>query len=315
MRLPLSAYCQSLCGERAAAGRSGRCLRMIGFFLPESGEPAIMSLLPGHGGGGIIRILAEGWRFRRAAWQLTVRNLAAQTKGSVLGVGWLVMDPLFLFGVYTLVFGYLLRVRFEADAGVGHFALYLLAGLIPYDAFQQSVQRSTGVLAGNRPLLLHARFPGFLLPLVEVSASVVTEVIGLTILVLVTLGWGNGVSVWLLLAPVLILARLLLTLSLAWIASVLAVFVGDFPQLLRMVLTLAFFATPVIYPASLIPAEWAWLEWANPLYWLVGAYRAVFLEGSAPPAGFWWLLGGCFLFVPIALAFFERALNRAKDFL
>ncbi|WP_022949351.1 ABC transporter permease [Methylohalobius crimeensis] len=261
------------------------------------------------------RALREGWRFRRAVAQLTVRNLAQHTKGSVLGLGWLLLEPLFLFSVYTVVFGYLLKVRFDADSGIGHFALYLLAGLIPFDAFQQSVQRSTGVLTANRPLLIHARFPGNLLPLVEVLTGLVTETIGLGLLGLAVLGWGQGASVWWVSIPCLVLARLLMTLGVAWIASVLAVFVGDFAQLLRMVLTLCFFATPIIYPPTLIPAEWKWLEAGNPFYWLVTGYRAVFLEGAPPPEGFWWLLGGSALLAVLALIFFERALNRAKDFL
>lgn len=263
---------------------------------------------------GIAARLHEGWRLRRAIWQLIGRRLAAQTRGSVLGLGWLVLEPGFLFALYTVVFGQILKVRFGAGDGIGGFALYLWCGLIPYTALQQAVLSSAEVLPGNRPLLLHTRFPGWLLPLVEVLSGSATEIIGLGLLIL-TLAWVGELSPWLALAPGLMLVRLLLTLGLAWIASVLAVFARDFGQLVRMLLTLGFFATPIIYPPAMIPPEWRWLEAVNPFHWLIAAYRAVFLEGIAPPVGFWWLAGFSLLFSGGALAFFNRALNRAKDFL
>lgn len=260
-------------------------------------------------------MIQEGWRFRHALWQLTRRNLAQHTRGSVLGVGWLLLEPMFLFAVYTVVFGYLMKVRFEVGSGISDFALYLLCGLIPFDAMQQTTLRATGVLPANRALLLHARFPGWLLPVVELLTSAVTELIGLAVLMAAVVVKGYPLSPWLALVPLLILARLLLTAGLAWLSSVLTVFVRDFSQLLRMLLTLAFFATPVIYPLDLIPAQWRGLEAINPFYWLVESYRAVVLRSEGPPMGFYWLVLGCLLFAGLALVFFNRSLERAKDFL
>ncbi|HHJ40178.1 MAG: hypothetical protein AXA67_07255 [Methylothermaceae bacteria B42] len=263
----------------------------------------------------MIQNIKEGWRFRHALWQLTLRNLAQHTRGSVLGVGWLLLEPMFLFAVYTVVFGYLMKVRFDTGGGVADFALYLLCGLIPFDAMQQTAMRSTGILIGNRPLLLHAQFPGWLLPVVEVLTSLVTELMGLIVLLAAIFIKGYHLSPWLALLPVLMLTRLMVTAGMAWVSSVLTVFVRDFSQLLRMLLMLAFFATPVIYPLSLIPNQWRWLEDFNPFYWLVAAYRAVFLQGVPPPAGFWWLLLGSGIFSLLAWIFFNKSLERAKDFL
>jgi len=263
----------------------------------------------------LIQNIKEGWRFRRALWQLTLRNLAQHTRGSVLGVGWLLLEPMFLFAVYTVVFGYLMKVRFDAGGGVADFALYLLCGLIPFDAMQQTALRGPGILVGNRPLLLHAQFPGWLLPVVEVLTSLMTELIGLAVLLAALLIKGYHWTPWLALLPVLMLTRLLMTAGIAWVSSVLTVFVRDFSQLLRMLLMLAFFATPVIYPVSLIPEKWRWLENFNPFYWLIAGYRAVVLQGMPPPGGFWWLLAGSGVFALLAWVFFNKSLERAKDFL
>ncbi len=262
----------------------------------------------------VLKILFEGWRLRWALWQLLRRSIASRTRGSVLGLGWLLLEPLFLFALYTWVFGHLLKVRFGAGEGLGAFALYLWCGLVPYNSFQQAVQGSAGVLAGNRPLLLHTKFPGWMLPLVEVLGSSVNEILGLAVLLLFV-GWEQGVTPWMALIPLLVLVRLLITGGVAWFTSILAVFLPDFSQLLRMLLTLVFFATPIIYPAKLVPLEWKWLLSLNPFYWLVSGYRSVILEAAMPPPGFWWTALGGGLGSMLGVAFFNRALGRAKDFL
>ncbi|BCX87980.1 lipopolysaccharide transport system permease protein [Methylomarinovum tepidoasis] len=265
---------------------------------------------------GFLRDLAvSSWRFRRALWQLSVRHLRQQTQGTLLGAGWLLVEPLFLLGLYTIVFGYLLKVRFDSDAGIGGFALYLMAGLLPFNALQQSLLGSVHVLRANRALLLHVRFPGILLPLVEVLNTLVTESIGLALVLGAVWLAGGFPSGWWFLLPLLVLVRLALTTSLVWILSILAVFIQDLPKLLQMGLTLTFFATPIIYPANMIPERWLWVERINPFFWLVSAYRAILLEGTAPPEGFWWLSLACIVLILLSAWFFDKALERAKDFL
>lgn len=258
--------------------------------------------------------LAEGWRLRSAVGRLTGRSLAAHTRGSVLGVGWLVIEPAFLFLLYLLVFGQILQVRFRMEGGTDAFALYLWCGLIPYNTLQQAVLAAATVLPGNRSLLLHSRFPAWVLPLVEVFSTTAAEAVALGLLMGVLLWMGQG-SPWWGMLPLLMAVRWLLTLGLAWLASVLTVFVRDFGQLLRLGLTLGFFVTPIIYPLGMIPAGWRFLEAFNPFHWLVAAYRAALLEGAAPPAGFWWLAAAALGFAALALLFFNRAVERAKDFL
>ncbi len=264
---------------------------------------------------GLAESIVECWRLRWALGQLVRRHLVSQVRGSVLGLGWLVLEPLCLFLLYTLVFGYILQVRFGGEGGVKQFAFYLWCGLVPYNSLQQAVLAGCGILPGNRPLLIHSRFPGWLLPLVEVLASAVVEVIGLVILLLALVIYHGTVSGWWLLAPVLLVTRLSLTAGLVWITSILSVFQPDFSRLLRLGLTVCFFLTPIIYPVEMVPLEWRWLLNFNPFHWLVSAYRAVFLESSPPPAGFWGLVLGTGVFVILAQRFFERALERAKDFL
>lgn len=265
--------------------------------------------------GDLVTAFRELRALRWALWQLLRRHVLSQFRGSALGLGWLILEPAFLFALYFLVFGRFLQVRFGGGDGLGNFALYLWCGLVPYNSLQQAVLAGVGVLPGNRPLLIHARFPGWMLPLVEVLASALVEGIGLAILLAGVIGYHGAFSGWWLLAPLLVGVRLSLTAGLTWIASVLAVFQPDLGRLMRLALTLGFFVTPIIYPARMVPDEWHWLLQVNPFHWMIAAYRAVFLEAAPPPTGFWWLALGSLGFALLAWGFFTRALERAKDFL
>jgi ABC-type polysaccharide/polyol phosphate export permease len=253
--------------------------------------------------------------YRYALLLLVKKDLRQRTHGTVLGGGWLILQPLFLLLLYTFVFGLVMGVRFGITADPLHFALYLMAGLMPYTALQEALIRNTSVLRENRELVSNASFPAILLPLVPVLSSVITEAIGLIILILgVALIMGK-VSMILPLLPVLILLRLLLTLGLAWLISTLTVFTRDLAQLLNMALLVLLFATPILYPAQMVPLGLQWIFSINPLYYLVEAYRAVLIEGDWPSVsilGLWlFALGLTWL----GYAFFHRSIERAKDFL
>ena len=253
--------------------------------------------------------------YRHALWLLTLRDLRQRIRGTLLGPLWLVIEPLFLLAVYTFVFGVLLQVRFGTGSDTFSFALYLMAGLFPYTAFQGAVQRSTGILTGNRDLIQRSVFPPELLPALPTAVSLVTEAIALVIVVIAVALIKGGVSSTLWLLPGLMLLRVLLTLGVSWLVAVLAVFIRDLAQLVGMLLTLMFFATPIVYPRELIPQEWRWVQTLNPFCHLVEAYRDVIIESAWPEPGVAGLALLSLLLAWVGFRVFLRLVGRAKDFL
>ncbi len=251
----------------------------------------------------------------QAVLLLTAREIRQRTTGSVLGWGWLVIQPAFLLAIYTFVFGVVLQVRFVPGGDTLGFALYLMAGLMPYTAFRESVERGANSLTSNRQLLQRVLTPPAVFPVVVTLSSVVTEAIGLGLLLVAVLLLGGGLSFWVLLLPLLILCRLLLSLAVAWLVSTLTVFLRDLGQLLNLLLTLLFFATPILYPVSQVPEGYSLVFELNPFYHLVSAYRAVILEGAAPPAGFYVVLAGAVVLLLLSRRFFDATVDRAKDLL
>ena len=107
----------------------------------------------------MIQIIRELWRWRRLVGELARRDFKARYAGSVLGGAWSVLEPLVQFGLYLTVFGVFLGMRLEGKAGVGNFGLYLISGLVPFAAFQESVTRATGLARERAQLVRHVNVP------------------------------------------------------------------------------------------------------------------------------------------------------------
>jgi lipopolysaccharide transport system permease protein len=245
---------------------------------------------------------------------LVRRDLQQRVSGTVLGVSWLLLQAAFLLGIYTFVFGAVLRVRFTEGGGTSDFALYLMAAMLPFLGFQEGVQRASSVLQENRDLISKVVYPPLLLPLSVVASSLAVEVSGLLVLILVLM-WKGLATVALLTLPLLILVRILLTLGVAWVVSILTVFLRDLSQLLTMLLTLLLFATPILYPLSAVPERYQGILLVNPFTLLVTTYRGVLIEGVMPSGAFYLLAILALVFAVLCLLFFDRMIERARDFL
>ena len=115
----------------------------------------------------------------RYLWkELVWRDLKSRYLGSVLGFFWSVLNPLLQLGLYSLVFGSYLRVRFQPDGDTGSFAIALFAALLPWLAFQESIVRSADILISHANLIKKVRFPLAVLPLSMVSSAIVHQLIG-----------------------------------------------------------------------------------------------------------------------------------------
>jgi ABC-type polysaccharide/polyol phosphate export permease len=254
-------------------------------------------------------------RYRFALAAFVRRDLKGRYSRTVLGLGWTVVQPLMLLALYTFVFSVIMELRFRAGTGTGNFALYLTSGMFPFLALSEGIQRATTSLTGNRSLLDKVRFPAEVLPAVGVVSSTIPEVLGLSLLILVGGFFDVQYSAWLVLLPFLILLRVMLTLGIAWLVSVLNVFLVDIGQFVGLFLTTWMFLTPIFYPADLVSERFGLALQLNPLYHLVEAYRAVILEARNPLESMPILAVSAGLSAAIGLAFFRGTVERAKDFL
>lgn len=225
------------------------------------------------------------YRHRTLIWSFVKRDLLARYRGSTVGLFWSVIHPLIMLGLYTFVFSTILKVRVGASEGTDQFALYLFCGLLPWNAFAEGLNRSTGVILENTNLIKRAVFPSEILPVYPVITGIVAELIGFVILVAALLLTGRPIGPVMLLLPVILLLQAVLTIGLAWIIAGITVFIRDLGQMLGMMLTLWVFLTPIFYPPSVIPETLRVFLAVNPMYALVEAYRSVILRGEFPALG------------------------------
>ena len=234
-------------------------------------------------------------RYRGLIQSLVARELKARYRGSVLGFFWSFFNPLLLLLVYTFVFTVVLPGGW--DEKLGPRALFLFCGLLPWTWFSSSLIESSNILIVGSNLIKKVMFPAEVLPIVSVLANLVHFLFGLIILVVFLVYYKAPLQAselaWF---PVVVLVQLLLSLGLALILSAMTVHFRDIKDILANVLTLWFFATPIIYPISDINAPTsgtpAWAKMLinlNPFTHLAVSYQEILFYTG--PFGHWkWLL-------------------------
>jgi lipopolysaccharide transport system permease protein len=238
--------------------------------------------------------LAQLVRYRALIQSLVARELKARYRGSVLGFFWSFINPLLLLLVYSFVFAYVLK---NNTKGIDHYALFLFCGILPWTWFSSSLLESSSVLISGGNLIKKVLFPAEVLPIVTVLANMVHFFLGLPVLVAFLIWYDAPITiaelVWL---PLVVLVQLLLTLGLALLVSSLTVHFRDIKDILVNLITLWFFATPIIYPmlegtgplAEMPPYAKTILN-LNPFTHLAVSYQEILYWPG--PYGHWkWLL-------------------------
>jgi len=231
------------------------------------------------------------WRNRKLMGSMVRRDILSRYRGSFGGTLWTFLNPLLLMATYFFVFGVVLQTKFGADNSRTGFALYFLAGMLPWLAFSEAVGRSPYVILEYRTFVKKIVFPLETLPVNLVISGAVTEAFGVLVFLIALFAMRGTLPATVAWLPLLIVPQILFTAGVCWILAATGVYVRDLGQVIGYVLTLWFFLTPICYPESQLPDAAVQVLRLNPLFVLVRGYRVVFLEGHAPGmrglAGLW----------------------------
>ena len=230
------------------------------------------------------------WRNRGIIRVMVRRDILGRYRGSFGGIFWTVINPLLLMLTYFFVFGIVLRARFDGDETRSSFALYYLAGMLPWLAFSEALGRSAQVLVEHRNFIKKLVFAVETLPMNLVASGLVSEFFAIVLFCVFLVAARGAVPLSIAWLPVLLIPQVLLTAGLSWFLAALGVFVRDLGQLVGFLLTLWFFLTPICYPETSLPKALLPLFSKNPIYVLVRGYRAIFLEHRPPDFGPLWKL-------------------------
>jgi lipopolysaccharide transport system permease protein len=213
---------------------------------------------------------------------MAVRELKATYVGSFFGFIWAVLNPLCQIAIYGVVFGLFLKGTVPPEYGTKSFFLYLVAGLIPWQFFAQTIGGSSTVLLNYSNLVKRAvGFPCEVLPIVTVISNTVSQLVSIALLFLINIIYSYSASPQMLYVLVYLFISIIICIGLGWILSSLTVFLRDIPQVIALVLTGLFFFIPICYPPSIVPPRVLFLMKLNPIYHVIEGYRLACLTGKA----------------------------------
>jgi lipopolysaccharide transport system permease protein len=240
--------------------------------------------------------------------ELIGRDVKLRYRGSMLGVLWTLLNPLAELLVLLFVFGVVLKIDIPS------YGAYLFTGLIVYSWFQTAVNFATGAIVGNRELVRRPGVPVLVLPVVTVAANLVHFVLSLPILLGLLVVSGIPITWTVLALPALIAIEFVLILAFSYPVATMHVWFRDTQHVLRIVLQLLFYLTPIFYETSSVPASLQWFYRLNPLAHLVDAYRAVLIRGELPDLGsVTYLLVVSAALLLAGVTWFRRASHRFAD--
>ncbi len=225
------------------------------------------------GRGSLLTALAELWAHRELLYFLAWRDVRLRYKQTVLGALWAVLQPFLMMVVFTVLFGRLAHVPSDGLP----YPIFAFAGLVPWQFFQNAVSESGASLIGNAQLVTKVYFPRMAIPGAAVGAALVDFAIASAILFAMMAFYRIAPGAGIAMLPVLI-AMLAIFAGTAgmWMAGM-NVKYRDVKYVLPFLLQLWMFATPVIYPANFVPAQWRSILVLNPLTGIIGGLRSALL--------------------------------------
>jgi lipopolysaccharide transport system permease protein len=212
------------------------------------------------------------WSYRELLYFLTWRDVKVRYKQTLLGVLWVVIQPLVTMLIFTLLFGRLAGL--EGRTGGIPYPLFAFAGLLPWTFFANAVTNSSNSLVTNSQLITKIYFPRMIIPTAAVSANLVDFALSFAVLAAL-LAYYHVSATWnLLLLPALVALVVLLALGIGMFLAALNVKYRDIRHAVPFVVQIWMFVSPVIYPTTLVPERWRWVLALNPMTGIIEGFRA-----------------------------------------
>lgn len=197
-----------------------------------------------NSGGGPIARLGQLWRRWEVLVELVTRGLKANYGGSVLGYAWTMFQPASLIAVYWLVFGHVANLRLQ------HYPLFIAAGMMPWIYFNSTLNASMQALRVNAGIIRTINMPREIFPLSVVGEAGVEYLLSLPLVFLLGLAYGVRPSRYVVLLPVSLLIETMLLVGLAFLLSSLNTMIRDTQRVMRPILRVLFYLSPIVYPVS-----------------------------------------------------------------
>lgn len=226
---------------------------------------------------GILTLLS----YRDLLWIWSLRNIKVRYKQSILGGLWAILQPLSLMVVFSLIFSVFIKIPTDDTP----YPIFAYIALLPWTFFATSISLGVSSLVTNMNLITKIYFPREILPISVVIAGFLDLLLAAIVFVGMLIFYQIPLRLTIVTIPLLLAIQIILTLGILFIVSAANVFYRDIHFVIPLGMTIWMYATPIIYPVSVIPPALRGIYMLNPMASLIEAYRTVTLKGLWPDWG------------------------------
>lgn len=222
--------------------------------------------------------LRELWQYRELLVILALRDVKILYKQTLIGVSWVVIQPIMLMVVFSLVFGKMAKIPSDGIP----YPVFTLAAILPWQFFAKSLTQGSISLVSMRDILTKVYFPRLIAPLSTILSGLVDFAVSFIVLIAMMIYFGIYPSIAILTLPVFVLLAILTAFAVSTLLAGINVKYRDVQFTLPFLSQLWMFATPVVYPLSLVPEKYMWLALLNPMTGVIEGFRWALLGNTTP---------------------------------
>lgn len=235
---------------------------------------------------GVISLnLSEVWKYRELLYFLIWRDVKVRYKQTLLGVGWVILQPFLTMVVFSILFGQLAKLPSDGIP----YPIFTFAAIIPWQLFTYCITQTGNSLVSNQQLITKVYFPRLVIPLAAVLSGLLDFVISFFVLFVMMIYYGIPITLNIFTLPFFLILLLVAAFAIGLLLSALNVEYRDVRYIIPFLTQIWFFLTPVAYSSSLVPKQWNSLYWLNPMVGVIEGFRWAILG-----KGNW---DGLFLFI------------------
>lgn len=259
-------------------------------------------------------IFSNLWKSKRILMLTSYVELKKRYVGSVLGIGWVLLYPAFLLGMYMFIYQAIFKVKITGIDSPFEYSLFVLSGIIPYLGLAETLNASILSLSQNRHLIANVIAPMEIIPMRVVCVAMASQCMGLLILMAILLFSGSSISFYWLYVPFMLIIQFFFLCGLSFIFAIIGVVMRDLVQLMGVFTLFLLVVSPVGYTKEMVPEYLQNFLYLNPLWYMVESFRQPLLYGQLPdPFMLCIYLGATIFIFCLGGYLFKKALYFMRD--
>jgi len=277
-------------------------------FTPPIADPVVLRIAPPT--DWFKPNLLELWESRELVYFFVWRDIKIRYKQTVIGAAWAVLQPFLTMLIFSLFFGKLAHIPSEGLP----YPIFFYCALLPWMYFAASLQNATNTIVENQRLITKVYFPRLALPLASVLSGLVDFGISFLMFIVMMVYFGMRPSAGILWLPAFLLLAILTALGVGlWLSALNAVY-RDVRYVVPFMVQFWMFASPVVYPSSLVPEKWRWLYGLNPMAGVIEGFRWSLAGHGSPPGRMLFVSSGVMILILLSgVAYFQKMETTIAD--